>query len=199
MTRGYDPEAAGALCSQCPLRGNKVVPPCGPVTPEMVIVGEAPGFQEERKGVPFIGASGVLLDEMLKANGIKRSDVLLSNSILCRPVVPEAAGVPDKKRYDVPTYLAWLRKENARRSKEAKKNRSGPPVLLTDPFMNCHPRLMKELHWADHVAKSRGRPNGAVVIALGNKALEMTTGKVGIMKWRGSPLLPLGSEENEHE
>jgi hypothetical protein len=187
---GYNPRHFGALCDQCPLNGSVVVPPEGPSEPEFVIVGEGPGYQEEKKRRPFVGASGIFLDEILETIGLARSSVLITNAVLCRAEVPDP-NVPMSKRYDIPTYLAWIRKENARRKKMAKG--SGQiPELITDPFMCCHGRLMRELHWADRIARDRRRPNGAVVVALGNKALEMTTGKAGIMKWRGSPLNPIG-------
>lgn len=188
----YNPRAAGCLCDQCPLMGQIVVPPEGPADPEFVIVGEGPGYLEEKKRRPFVGASGVLLNEILELVGLSRSRVLITNAVLCRAEVPDP-NVRMSKKYDIPTYMAWLRKENARRKKEAKGS-GQPPQLLSDPFLCCHQRLWNELSIADRIARSRGRPSGAIIVALGNKATEMTTGKTGVMKFRGSPLRPLGAD-----
>lgn len=183
---GYNPRQWGALCDQCPLSGNVVVPPEGPNDPEFVIVGEGPGYQEEKKRRPFVGPSGLFLNEILLKAGLSRSQVLITNAVLCRAEVPDPNVRPAKK-YDIPTYLAWIRKENARRIKEAKLTKREPD-LISDPFSCCSQRLFNELALAEKWARARNRPNGAIVVALGNKALQMTTGKVGIMKWRGSPL-----------
>ncbi len=84
MTRGYDPRENHARCDVCPLfRTTTPVPPIGSADAELVIVGEAPGWQETHQGKPFIGASGVLLDEMLETAGFKRSRAFITNSLLC--------------------------------------------------------------------------------------------------------------------
>jgi len=49
------------------------------------VVGEAPGFNEEREGVPFIGRAGVLLNAMLEEVGLRREDVYVDNVVRCRP------------------------------------------------------------------------------------------------------------------
>lgn len=188
----YDPRKAGALCDQCPLRGSVVVPPEGPSAPEFVVVGEGPGWKEVQKKRPMVGPTGILLDEILKTTGLDRSEVLITNAILCRAEVPDE-NVRESKRFDIPTYMAWLRKENNRRKKEAKEAKTSPQ-LLSDPFLCCSQRLWNELHIAEQTAIRNGCPNGAVVMPLGNKALEMTAGKVGILKWRGSPLRPIGDD-----
>ncbi len=52
---------------------------------KLMLVGEAPGAQEDRQGLPFVGPSGVLLDKMLASIGIERSQVLISNTVFWRP------------------------------------------------------------------------------------------------------------------
>ncbi len=50
-----------------------------------MFVGEAPGFYEDREGVPFVGAAGKLLTELLHTIGLERSDIYIANVIKCRP------------------------------------------------------------------------------------------------------------------
>lgn len=80
----YDPEAHGAFCSLCPLKGNIVVPPAAHPSPQYVVVGEGPGRVEEKLGVPFVGASGRMLDSLLRANGVRRDKAHITNAALCR-------------------------------------------------------------------------------------------------------------------
>ena len=63
----------------------KMVPPCGPKNAKIVIVGEAPGVQEEKYGKPFVGGSGHLLDELLARNGLNREDCYITNVMKVRP------------------------------------------------------------------------------------------------------------------
>lgn len=57
----------------------------GQVGAKVMFVGEAPGAEEDRQGVPFIGPSGKLLDRMLAAIGLARSDVYIANTLYWRP------------------------------------------------------------------------------------------------------------------
>lgn len=181
----YDPRAHGARCDVCPLRHKRFVPPEGPPDAEIVVVGEAPGPQEEIKRRPFIGPSGMLLNDILRdADGPKRDRVLITNSLLCRPEVPTEKG---KKRFDLRRYLAWLHATNKKEIQLAKREKR-PAKLLVSPFVCCRPRLMVELERAEKAALARGEPNGAVVIPVGNYATYVIAGRLGIMKWRGSPL-----------
>jgi DNA polymerase len=50
-----------------------------------MIVGEAPGFNEDRQGEPFVGAAGKLLDTLLARIGLSRADVYITNVLKCRP------------------------------------------------------------------------------------------------------------------
>lgn len=182
--RTYDPRAAGASCDACPLRSKKFVPPEGPTSADLVLVGEGPGQHEEMKRRPFIGPSGMLLNDILKEIGVDRSRVWITNTILCRAEVP---GIKGSKRFNLDSYMAWLRQENGRRRKLATATRE-PVQLLASPFDCCRTRLLREVQWHEQQALKRGDVNGAVVMPLGNYALRALTGKMGIMKWRGSPL-----------
>jgi uracil-DNA glycosylase len=179
--RKYDPEVHGAKCSVCPLRSKKFVPPEGPDDPELVIVGEAPGYQEEIKRRPFIGPSGNFLNDALRAIGASRSWIWITNTLLCRAEVP---GMYGKAAFDLENYFAWLNKENKARRKAAKKGET--PNLIESPLSCCKPRLDAEIKRFDEVARRRGDPNGIVVVPMGNFALRALAREEGIMKWRGS-------------
>jgi DNA polymerase len=61
------------------------VPGAGPVDAEVMVIGEGPGFHEDQQGLPFVGASGQFLDELLANAGIDRNSVYISNVVKCRP------------------------------------------------------------------------------------------------------------------
>jgi DNA polymerase len=61
------------------------VPGAGPCPADILIVGEAPGFNEDRQGEPFVGAAGKLLDTLLARIGLSRADVYITNVLKCRP------------------------------------------------------------------------------------------------------------------
>ncbi|MEY2512790.1 MAG: uracil-DNA glycosylase [bacterium] len=52
---------------------------------ELMFVGEAPGAKEDERGIPFVGAAGKLLDELLGDVGLERADVFIANVLMCRP------------------------------------------------------------------------------------------------------------------
>ena len=79
-------EALG--CRKCgpPCRSRtRVVFGEGPLNAELFVVGEAPGFNEDREGKPFRGASGMLLDRLLSSAGLDREGVYLTTLLKCRP------------------------------------------------------------------------------------------------------------------
>lgn len=67
----------------CPYNGRTVVPFHGPRPTDIMIVGEAPGQEEIRRGKPFVGASGHVLNAVLEENGLYRSTVYVANSCRC--------------------------------------------------------------------------------------------------------------------
>lgn len=79
--------AVAAKCTLCVLAEtrNKVVFGGGSARSGIVLIGEAPGANEDAEGVPFVGRSGQLLDRLLAATGIERSDVYICNVVKCRP------------------------------------------------------------------------------------------------------------------
>lgn len=81
----YSPQANGARCDLCPLRGNNVVPPkASPLPPKLVFVGEAPGRKEEIQGAPFVGMTGQFLRSLCREVGIDFLEAALQNAALCR-------------------------------------------------------------------------------------------------------------------
>ncbi|MFQ6095626.1 MAG: uracil-DNA glycosylase family protein, partial [Candidatus Bathyarchaeia archaeon] len=74
-------------CRRCGLWKNRkrAVPGEGSLDASIVFIGEAPGYWEDVKGRPFVGAAGKLLDEMLSKAGFSRSEVYITNILKCRP------------------------------------------------------------------------------------------------------------------
>ncbi|BCL74877.1 hypothetical protein JHS3_06130 [Jeongeupia sp. HS-3] len=75
-------------CTACGLCEGRIqaVPGVGDRTARLLIIGEAPGAEEDKQGEPFVGAAGKLLDNMLAAIGEKRGDgVYIANVLKCRP------------------------------------------------------------------------------------------------------------------
>ncbi|MBO4674605.1 MAG: uracil-DNA glycosylase [Elusimicrobiaceae bacterium] len=75
-------------CSRCPLGSTRIqaVPGEGNVDPEVMFVGEGPGFDEDRQGRPFVGRAGQLLDKMIVAMGLTREKVFIANIAKCHPM-----------------------------------------------------------------------------------------------------------------
>ncbi len=80
-------EQAVAGCKQCALHEyrTQTVFGVGNKTAQWLFIGEAPGAEEDRKGEPFVGAAGQLLNAMLFAIGLKRQEIYISNVLKCRP------------------------------------------------------------------------------------------------------------------
>ncbi len=74
-------------CTACPLHKSRTlaVPGEGPSNAKIFFVGESPGNEEDRQGLPFVGRSGKFLDELLKIANIKRKDVFITGSVKCHP------------------------------------------------------------------------------------------------------------------
>jgi DNA polymerase len=74
-------------CTLCGLHATRTqaVPGTGPANAAIMIVGEAPGANEDLQGHPFVGAAGKLLDTLLAQIGLSRQDVFITNVLKCRP------------------------------------------------------------------------------------------------------------------
>jgi uracil-DNA glycosylase len=76
-----------AGCTRCALANTRtqVVFGAGASDADLMFVGEAPGFHEDKQGVPFVGAAGQLLGKLLAGIGLIREDVYIANVLMCRP------------------------------------------------------------------------------------------------------------------
>lgn len=138
---------------------TNVLGPDGPRDAKILLVGQAPGEEEDRKLRPFVGPSGRLLDRCLKMVGMARSEVLVNNVFFQRPPKNDVGYFFQDKKCTKPT---WEGEEHISRLRD----------WLQD--------LLKE-------RESTGvGPN--VIGALGREAMMILTGKVRITKWRGSVL-----------
>jgi len=74
-------------CQKCPLGKSrtKFVFGAGSPTADLMFVGEAPGYNEDLQGEPFVGAAGQLLDKIIAAIGLTRDQVYIANILKCRP------------------------------------------------------------------------------------------------------------------
>lgn len=104
--------AAGVReCPQCRLCRSRfrAVPGEGPPRPRLVLLGEAPGAQEDRVGQPFVGPAGKLLNSLLRENGLDRAELFVTNSVKCRPPANRA---PRRDELDI-CRAAWLDRQLA--------------------------------------------------------------------------------------
>lgn len=117
-TPGPAPRAAGApweqlraevsdcrLCGLCASRTQTVFG-VGDLRAEVLVVGEAPGADEDRQGEPFVGRAGQLLNSMLRAAGMPRETVYIANVLKCRP-----PGNRDPGPAEVASCLPYLHRQ----------------------------------------------------------------------------------------
>lgn len=178
------PRDWGARCDVCPLKGSKPVYGDGNRRASLAIIGEAPGREEVQVGIPFVGASGNYLENLLGRLEVSRTEVWVDNAIACFP----PGG-------DLDAYLQRAKKEG----KEAK-------LEWHHPVDCCRPRLFRALGippcklcgkwlsgpdalvcrcpkplpvtWSHH-------PEVPSVVAAGNAALRSLLGVTGITERRG--------------
>ena len=93
-------------CDRCMLSQtrNHVVFGVGPQDAEILFVGEGPGQQEDLQGIPFVGAAGQFLDEMLSIIGLGRHNCYIANIVKCRP--PQNR---DPMQTEQDACIGWLR------------------------------------------------------------------------------------------
>ena len=94
-----------SICELCPLSEtrNRVVFGAGNADADLMFVGEAPGAEEDRQGLPFVGRAGAFLTELLEGIGLKREDVFINNVLLCRP-----PGNRDPQPEEIDSCRPWL-------------------------------------------------------------------------------------------
>lgn len=106
-------EASG--CRACPLWeiGTQTVFGAGPANARLMFVGEAPGAQEDKAGVPFVGSAGRLFDQALLDVGIDRSAVFVTNTVKHRPWVDSNGRKKNRppKQSEISACAIWLDRE----------------------------------------------------------------------------------------
>jgi len=97
--------AEAADCVRCRLSETRtqVVFGVGNAEADLMFIGEAPGFHEDRQGEPFVGAAGQLLTRMLSEIGLERADVYIANILKCRP-----PGNRDPQPLEIDACTPWL-------------------------------------------------------------------------------------------
>ena len=95
-------------CRQCGLGSSRTnaVPGEGHPDARIMFIGEAPGADEDAQGRPFVGRAGQLLDKIINACGLKRSDVFIGNILKCRP--PDNR---DPRAEEIISCLPYLQKQ----------------------------------------------------------------------------------------
>ncbi len=97
--------AEAATCTRCRLHSGRTQVVFGDGNPhaDLMFVGEAPGFHEDRQGLPFVGPSGKLLNRLLAGIGLRREDVYVTNVARCRP-----PGNRDPQADEIEACREWL-------------------------------------------------------------------------------------------
>lgn len=90
-------------CDLCETRTNVVFGDGNPHA-RILVVGEAPGKNEDLQGVPFVGAAGKFLNELLEDAGLKREDIFIANVLKCRPPANR-----DPQPYEIEACAPYLR------------------------------------------------------------------------------------------
>ena len=95
-------------CEKCPLReeARQPVPGIGSETPKFFIIGEAPGREEDKAGIPFVGTSGKRLNKLLALAHIDLNDCYVTNVCKCRPPSNR-----QPKKSERLTCYPWLKEE----------------------------------------------------------------------------------------
>ncbi len=107
LTELRDEIITSDICSELRAGATQLVMGDGNSDAQIVFIGEAPGKQEDIQGIPFVGASGKFLNEMLAQAGMERSDVYITNIVKYRP--PENRDpTPDEKREFWPYLMRQL-------------------------------------------------------------------------------------------
>jgi DNA polymerase len=103
-----DLKARALVCTRCALAGTRtqVVFGVGDPLARLMLVGEAPGKNEDLQGEPFVGAAGQLLDTLLGEIGIQRSEVYIANVLKCRP-----PGNRDPRPEEIDACKGYLREQ----------------------------------------------------------------------------------------
>lgn len=125
-------------CKKCRLHENRknAVPGEGDQRAKIMLIGEAPGKQEDEEGMPFVGRAGGTLEELLKSVDLSREEVFITNVVKCRP--PDNR---DPKKDEIETCRPYL---------EEQIERIQPGLIVTLGNHATHTLIdkkgMKEIH-----------------------------------------------------
>ena len=163
-----DIRAAALGCRLCRLAQGRtqVVWADGNLDSELLFIGEAPGFHEDKQGLPFVGAAGQLLDRLLGEIGLDRSSAAIVNVIKCRP-----PGNRDPLPDEIEACRPYL---------EAQLDHMRPTVIVT--LGNFATRFVLEEPIG--ITRARGRiyqRRGAAVIPTFHPAAALRGGRFGGM------------------
>ncbi len=142
-------------CERCPelvATRTQVVFGSGNADADLMFIGEAPGKDEDRDGIPFVGRSGRLLTELLEEVGIEREDVFIANVLKCRP--------PDNRN------PAAREITNCREYLEEQLELIRPKVVCT--LGNFSTKLIRDQ--PDKITDVRGRPE---IITIGSRSVRL--------------------------
>ena len=97
-----------AACTHCPLSQTRHRPVMGRGSHQagIMLIGEAPGGQEDQQGIPFVGRSGEMLDSLLQSCGLTREEIYITNIVKCRPPCNR-----DPKEEEKEACLPYLKRE----------------------------------------------------------------------------------------
>jgi uracil-DNA glycosylase len=157
-------QAAG--CVRCRLAQGRtqVVWSAGNLDSDLLFIGEAPGFHEDKQGIAFVGAAGQLLDTLLAEIGLDRTRAAIVNVIKCRP-----PGNRDPLPDEIEACTPWL---------EAQLEHMRPTVIVT--LGNFATRFILEEQIG--ITRARGRKysrRGATVIPTFHPAAALRGGRFG--------------------
>jgi uracil-DNA glycosylase len=160
--------ADALTCTRCGLAGGRtqVVWAAGNLDAELLLIGEAPGFHEDKQGLPFVGAAGQLLDTLLGEIGLDRTKAAIVNVIKCRP-----PGNRDPLPDEIAACTPWL---------EAQLAHMRPEVIVT--LGNFATKFILEQPIG--ITRARGQKyskRGAVVIPTFHPAAALRGGRFGGM------------------
>lgn len=155
-------------CTRCRLAEGRtnVVWAAGNLDSDLLFIGEAPGFHEDKQGIPFVGAAGQLLDRLLGEIGLDRSEAAIVNVLKCRPP-NNRDPMPD----EIETCTPYL---------EAQLDHMAPRVIVT--LGNFATRFILEQQIG--ITKARGQVyqrRGAVVVPTFHPAAALRGGRFGGM------------------
>lgn len=153
-----------ASCVKCDLSKtrNKTVPGEGDINSKIMFIGEAPGANEDKEGVPFCGAAGKFLDEMLASINLTRKDIFITNSVKCRP--PENRDPEDIEKTECKDYL------------EHQIALIKPKIIVCLGRHACATLLPGQPSISQIHGKALKRPNGIVYLPLYHPAAALHNG-----------------------